>query len=234
MNKLNGKVGKSPFPIQHIPYAYPPKRTSPIMIEEREAVPHDLSSPKGSLLSSETDMALLSVVLILVVLGLILLFRIKDNKRLNMLMQQIQKKRDKDSEDRQESATEEGDSDDRLYRQLCDIMLEEELFRDPQLNREILADRLGTNHVYLTKAIRRHCKDGTTVGEFINGYRLRYARALLIDKPKLSVDKVIKMSGFNSRTTFGRLFLTYYGMSPSKYRAFSKGKRERKNFPEKH
>lgn len=116
--------------------------------------------------------------------------------------------------------------EERLYRRLCDVMEQEQLFRDTELNREVLAARLGTNYNYVADAVRNH-GGGATVGEFINGYRLHMAASLLMEHPDLSVSEVEYQSGFNSRSTFWRLFKNAYGMSPTEYRRISKAKLKR-------
>ncbi len=110
-----------------------------------------------------------------------------------------------------------------LYRRLCAMMQEEQLYKDAELNREVLATRLGTNYNYVADAVRNH-GGGATVGEFINGYRLRMAASLLMECPDLTVGEVEYRSGFNSRSTFFRLFRDCYGMSPTEYRRISKAK----------
>ena len=119
------------------------------------------------------------------------------------------------------------DREGRLYRQLCKLMQTEEVYKDATLNRDILAERLGTNSVYLADAVRKYA-DGATVNEFINSYRLRRAASLLIDNPDLNINEVEYRSGFNSRSTFNRCFRACYGMSPSEYKVISKEKKVEK------
>ena len=112
------------------------------------------------------------------------------------------------------------DREGRLYRQLCELMQSEELYKDVGLNRDILAERIGTNSVYLADAVRKYA-DGATVNEFINNHRLRRAASLLTDNPELNINEVEYLSGFNSRPTFNRCFRACFGMSPSEYKVIA-------------
>lgn len=116
------------------------------------------------------------------------------------------------------------DNDEVLFRNLCKLMLKEQLFRDPLIKRDDLAARLTTNRTYLADAIRKYA-DGLTFTEYLNRYRLRYAATLLSGNPDLSINEVGDDSGFNSRSTFNRLFRDYFGMSPSEYRSISREKK---------
>lgn len=111
--------------------------------------------------------------------------------------------------------------DEMLFRQLCSIMAEQQIFTNSEIKREELAAMLNTNRTYLAEAVKKYA-DGATIIEFINSYRLRYAASLLSKNHKLSISEVEYLSGFNSRSTFSRLFSDTYGMSPSRYRAISK------------
>ncbi|MGP1537128.1 tetratricopeptide repeat protein [Bacteroides heparinolyticus] len=119
------------------------------------------------------------------------------------------------------------DREGRIYRQLCELMRTEEVFKDAALNRDVLAERLGTNSVYLADAVRKYA-DGATVNEFINSYRLRRAASLLTGNLNLNINEVEFQSGFNSRATFNRCFRACYGMSPSEYKAIAKEKKVEK------
>ncbi len=119
------------------------------------------------------------------------------------------------------------DEEEILYRKLCRLMQDDQLYTNPDIKRDDLAEKLGTNRTYLANSIKKH-GDGATISEFINGYRLQHAATLLTGDPSKNISDVEFLSGFNSRGTFTRLFRDQFGMSPSEYRAISK---ERKVSP---
>lgn len=106
---------------------------------------------------------------------------------------------------------------EQLFYQLEVMMKEKKLFCSPNLTRKNLADLLGTNESYLAEAIRT-CTGGKTVKEYITSHRLRYACHLLSTQRLLPVDATGDMSGFNSRSTYYRLFREEYGLTPAEFR----------------
>lgn len=102
-----------------------------------------------------------------------------------------------------------------LYRKVCDLMREQKLYTDSSLNREKLARILGTNHMYLSDAIR-DCS-GMTVVDFLDDHRILYAAGLLAttDEP---VGIISDLSGFSSRSHFNTLFREKFKMTPTEYR----------------
>ncbi len=122
-------------------------------------------------------------------------------------------------------------SEEALFRKLCILMKEEKPFKDPQVKREDVAMQLGTNRTYLADAIKQ-CADGLTFTEYLNQCRLHQAATMLTENQEMPINEVGDESGFNSRSTFNRLFRDYYGMSPSEYRSISKEKRIRQTTEE--
>ena len=115
-----------------------------------------------------------------------------------------------------------------LYRKLCKLMQEEKAFLDSQVKREDIAEKLGTNHTYLTDSIKKNT-DGQTFTEYLNLYRLRHAATVLAENQSIPINEIGDISGFSSRSTFNRLFRDSYGMSPSEYKAISKEKMIRRD-----
>lgn len=102
-----------------------------------------------------------------------------------------------------------------LYRRLCEMVKDPEVFTDPDTNHETLARLLGTNYQYVYAALRE-CAD-TTPADYLNRLRIQYA-AQLLEKSDDPIGLIIEQSGFTNRTTFARLFAAYYSMTPSEFR----------------
>ena len=107
-----------------------------------------------------------------------------------------------------------------LYRRLCALMAEQQPYTDENLNRDKLAQMLGTNAKYVVTAIRE-CSRGETVGDFITRYRLEHVARLLktTDEP---IAIIGELSGIPSRATLARLFRNTYGMTCSEFRQAAK------------
>jgi AraC-like DNA-binding protein len=54
---------------------------------------------------------------------------------------------------------------------------------------------------------------------FINQYRVEYAKTLLVDKEyqHYTLESIGELSGFNSRSTFNRIFKNVTGKSPKEF-----------------
>lgn len=103
-----------------------------------------------------------------------------------------------------------------LFGRICALMKEEQTYTDSELRREDLAQRLGTNYNLVAEAIRT-CSEGETLGEFLDGWRIRHAARLLSDTND-PIGLVAELSGFSSRSHFNTLFRDKYELTPSEYR----------------
>ena len=107
-------------------------------------------------------------------------------------------------------------AEQQLFRRICDLMdSSDHIYTDADLDRNRLAQLLGTNEHYVTDAIST-CTDGKSVNAFLNEYRLRHAAHLLATTDD-SITVIAELCGF-SRSSFFRIFSDAYGMSPSDYR----------------
>lgn len=106
-----------------------------------------------------------------------------------------------------------------IYRELCRLMEQERIYTDPQLNRESLAQRVGTNKSYLTTIVSE-CSGGKNLSQFINHYRIQEAVRILSDREHIDypLKQLCTDLGFGSVSTFYKLFQESVGMSPSAYR----------------
>ena len=116
----------------------------------------------------------------------------------------------------QAAPLEELSTEQQLYRRICMLMDKQKPYTDETLNRDALAQMLGTNAKYVEQAIRQ-CSKGETVSDYINRYRLEHV-ARLLKNTNHPIAVIGETSGIPSRATLGRLFRIAYGMTPSEYR----------------
>lgn len=106
---------------------------------------------------------------------------------------------------------------DTLFRSLENMMTEQQVFRNPGITRDSIAEALGTNRTYLSKAVNEHRKQNFS--QYVNAYRIAYALKRLSDPEKeVSLKEIAIDAGFSSFTTFARQFKSEVGMPPSVYR----------------
>ncbi|OGX89986.1 helix-turn-helix domain-containing protein [Hymenobacter coccineus] len=98
---------------------------------------------------------------------------------------------------------------------LLALMAEEQPWLEPELTLTEVAKRLRITPGLLSKVINTGC--GQNFSDFVNAYRVREAQRLLAD-PRFahySLVGVALESGFNSRSTFNRVFKKVVGQAPS-------------------
>ncbi len=109
---------------------------------------------------------------------------------------------------------------EQLFLRLVELMKNQQSYTDAELNRDTLAQMLGTNHRYIDEVIR-DCSDSQSTSAFINSYRIAHAARLLTETDE-SIALIAEMSGFANRTSFNEQFRSRYKMTPSEYRKAAK------------
>lgn len=106
---------------------------------------------------------------------------------------------------------------DTLFQSLENLMTVQQVFRNPGITRDNIAESLGTNRTYLSKTVNEHRKQNFS--QYVNAYRISYALKRLSDPSKdVSLKEIAIDAGFSSFTTFARQFKSEVGMPPSVYR----------------
>ena len=110
---------------------------------------------------------------------------------------------------------------DLFFGKLTLLMKEQRLFTHSEVKRKDVASQIGISDRGLHDCIKN--STGMSFTEYINSLRLAYSRELLTNMDeKFTIDAIAYEAGFNSRTTFYRLFNEKYGLSPKQFREVSK------------
>lgn len=141
------------------------------------------------------------------------------NRRIVSQYTEQDKLEEKLSETRGKNASEPSDSTDQaIFDSMSNLMETEQIYLDKGLNRDSLAERLGTNRTYITKIVKSNT--GLTLPQWINRYRIKHARLILSDQARsgMSIKEIADESGFANVSTFNVVFKESVGMSPTAYR----------------
>ncbi len=104
---------------------------------------------------------------------------------------------------------------DDMKNNIVALMEKDRLFLQQDLKISDLTALLGTNRNYIYNAI--NVDMGISFSEFINRYRVEYAKQLLIDNPKANISEIISDSGFSSEVSFYRNFKHFVGTTPTQW-----------------
>ncbi|MCW7487715.1 AraC family transcriptional regulator [Leptospira meyeri] len=106
-----------------------------------------------------------------------------------------------------------------VLQQLEELMSSEKLFLNEDLSLAVLSKRLGISSHQLSEIL--NSKLNSTFRNYVNGFRLQESARLLLEQPQMTILSVIYASGFNSKSSFHKLFQNRFGLSPQKYRSQS-------------
>lgn len=104
-----------------------------------------------------------------------------------------------------------------LMRRMRELMETKKLFLISDLKLNDFAAELGTNRNYISKCIS-NTKPDYTFAQFVNEYRLEYAKQYILSNPEKKIAEVFMEAGFANEQTFFRIFKTSTGMTPKEWK----------------
>ena len=205
--------------------------TDSIHLQERRTdveQEQEIQQKKSEIVSRQQSLVIHRIILVASVLIILLIAYLlwrsyRYNKVLTAknrsLYEQIQQREQAEAAQREQLQAQPEESltaEQQLYRRLCMLMTEQQPYTEETLNRDTLAQMLGTNAKYVVQAIRE-CSHGETVSDFITRHRLEHVARLLktTDDP---IAIIGELAGIPSRVTLARLFRNAYGMTCSEHR----------------
>ena len=105
-----------------------------------------------------------------------------------------------------------GSWDDSLLTKFQSLMLNEQLFLQPSLSLNDVADRLRTNKTYVSKLVNNTYNMGFP--ELLNTLRVDYAEQYITAHPEAKQEEIAKACGFLSASSFNNIFKKITGVTP--------------------
>ncbi|TGM31857.1 AraC family transcriptional regulator [Leptospira biflexa] len=105
--------------------------------------------------------------------------------------------------------------DQKLYE-----LMQEKVFCDEDLNLSKLAEMVGVKSGQLSEYF--HKRYGFGFYHYINQYRIEEAKRYLLEPTERTILSIADSVGFNSKSTFNRVFLEKVGITPTDFRKQSK------------
>jgi len=104
------------------------------------------------------------------------------------------------------------------FDQLLEWMQVEKAYRNPDLGRDLVAEKLGISASYLTQLIKEYADKN--LARFINEFRVEEAKGMLSDPAFDKYDhlSIGLESGFKSKSAYYTAFKNHTGQTPSQYK----------------
>ena len=109
-----------------------------------------------------------------------------------------------------------GKNTDIIKKRLEEIMEVEELYKEMELNLTHLAEKVNLTPHQLSQFLNEHMN--MNFRNFINLYRIREAKRLILQKYSMNITEICYAVGFNSKTPFNIAFKEITGKTPREFR----------------
>ena len=113
------------------------------------------------------------------------------------------------------SKPESGAAADELTARIVQLMETQRLYLNPELKVNDVAKVLGVHRNTVSACVNAH--KGCSFNQFINDYRVEYAKKLLRETNEIKISHICHESGFATESTFFRAFKTSTGMTPKEW-----------------
>ena len=109
-----------------------------------------------------------------------------------------------------------------LHQRLMTAILEDKIYLNPKLTVKDLAREIGSNEKYVSNLINK--KNNMNFSNFINTYRVDYAKLLLFDEEysNFTIEAIGGLAGFNSKSGFNATFKKVTGLTPTQFKTNKK------------
>ena len=106
-------------------------------------------------------------------------------------------------------------TDKYMYKKLCKYMEDNKPFLNPLYSLDNLARDMVSNKSYISRVLNEN--SSLNFCQWVNLYRVEFARDQFIKDPSLKVRDLSEMSGFNSQVTFNMSFKLFYELTPGQW-----------------
>jgi len=103
-----------------------------------------------------------------------------------------------------------------LENNIRNVMVDEKLYFDEDLSLKRFSETLGISSRQLSQFINEHYSKN--FNSFINEYRIRESKTMLLEQPDRNILHIANAVGFNSYSVFYTAFKDHTGLSPVEYR----------------
>ena len=112
---------------------------------------------------------------------------------------------------------------DELMARIVQLMETQQVYLNQDLKVSDVADALGVHRNTISACI--NAQKGCSFNQFVNEYRVEYAKKLLREADEIKISYICHEAGFATESTFFRAFKTSTGMTPKEWAANSSSER---------
>ncbi len=104
----------------------------------------------------------------------------------------------------------------RLFSDMQHTIVERNLFKSPDFNREGIVNATGLSRAKVAHLIEKFT--GLSTNDYINKLRVEYSAQLIKEHPEWTIDAIAESCGYVRRATYYNHFNRIFGITPAQYR----------------